>query len=114
MALTKEMVLEKMKEKDAVVLNVLSQGDYEKLHIRGSDNLPWGKDPLAFVKAVEGKYGRDRFFITHCSGYSCQAGPSAAKALKAAGFRAEDYPGGIQEWSEAGFPVEGTMAREKS
>ena len=34
----------------------------------------------------------------------------AAKALLAVGFKAEDYPGGIQEWSEAGYPVEGTMA----
>ena len=110
MALTKEMVMEKMNERDTVVLNVLSRGDYDKMHIKGSHSFPWGKDPAAFTKLVGDRYGKGKFFITHCSGYTCQAGPDAAKALKAAGFKAEDYPGGIQEWSEAGYPTEGTMA----
>ena len=111
MALTKEMVMEKMKEKDTVVLNVLSKEDFGKMHIKGSYSLPWNSaDPSAFTQAVEKKFGKSRSFITHCSGYSCMAGPNAAKALLAVGFKAEDYPGGIQEWSEAGYPVEGTMA----
>lgn len=111
MALTKEMVLEKMKDKDTLVLNVLSRGDYDKMHITGSHNLPWDKDPAGFTRRVEGRYGKDKFFITHCSGYSCMAGPDAAKALKAAGFKAEDYPGGIQEWSGAGLPTEGSEVK---
>ncbi|HJT24396.1 MAG TPA: rhodanese-like domain-containing protein [bacterium] len=111
MALTKEMVREKMKDKNTVVLNVLPRGDYDKMHIKGSHSLPWDKDPARLATVVEGRYGRDKFFITHCSGYSCQLGPDAAKALKAAGFKADDYPGGIQEWSEAGFPIEGSQVK---
>src|SRR5579883_1436648 len=111
MSLTKEMVREKMKAKDTVVLNVLSRGDYDKMHIKGSNSLPWDKDPAGLAKLVESRYGKDKFFITHCSGYSCQLGPDAAKALKAAGFKAEDYPGGTQEWFEAGFPVEGSQVK---
>lgn len=114
MALTKEMVLEKMKKKDTVILNVLAGGEYDKMHIKGSYSLPLANDPTAFTKAAGEKFGKDKFFITHCSGYSCQAGPNAARALKAAGFKAEDYPGGIEEWSEAGLPVEGTMAFKKA
>ncbi len=110
MALTKEQVMEKMKEKDTVVLNVLAKEEYDKLRIKGSGSLPWGKDAPAFTKLVGSRYGKDKFFITHCANYSCPAGPDAAKALKAAGFRAEDYPGGIQEWSQAGLPTEGSMA----
>lgn len=110
MALTKEAVLQKMGEKGTVVLNVLSPGDFEKLHIKGSASLPWGKDPAAFTQTVEKRFGKDKFFITHCAGYSCIAGPDAARALQAAGFKADDYPGGIQEWSESHYPVEGTAA----
>ena len=113
MALTKEQVREKMKEKDTVVLNVLSGADYEKLHIKGSHNLPLGMDPTGFVKTVKTRFGQDKFFITHCANYDCPAGPNAAKLLKANGFKAEDYPGGIQEWSEAGFATEGSEVKKK-
>jgi len=109
MSMSKEMVREKMKEKDVIVLNVLSPEAYEKMHISGSFNLAWAKDPKIFVKRVEQLYGRDKFYITHCSGYSCTAGPSAATALRDAGFMAADYAGGIEEWSKAGWPMAGTQ-----
>ena len=109
MSMSKEMVREKMKEKDVMVLNVLSPEAYEKMHLPGSFNLAWTKDPKTFVKRVEQLYGRDKFYITHCSGYSCMAGPSATAALRDSGFMAADYGGGIEEWFEAGWPVEGTQ-----
>jgi len=112
MALTKEQVLDKMKEKDAVVLNVLGEQAYQKSRIKGSFNIPWGGNPDAFVKAVEAKFGRNKFFITHCANYNCMAGPNAAKLLKSKGFRAEDYPGGIEEWVAAGFPAEGSEVKK--
>ena len=108
MSMTKKMVLEKMKDKDAVVLNVLSPEAYEKMHIRGSFNVSLANNPVAFVKRVEMLYGKHRFFITHCTNVGCGAGPSAAKALQESGFEAEDYPGGIEEWYAAGLPVDGT------
>ena len=108
MAFIRHVVLEKMKEKDVVVLNVLSEGDYRKIRIKGSYNLPYAKDPAGFTSMVEALFGRDKFFITHCSGATCMAGPNAAKALRKAGLKAEDYPGGMQDWLDAGYPVEGT------
>jgi rhodanese-related sulfurtransferase len=107
MSMTNVLVMDKMKENDVVVLNVLSPQAYAKVHITGSYNMPWGNDPKAFVKKVGQFYGKNKFFITHCTNVDCMAGPSAAKALREAGFKAEDYPGGIEEWEEAGFPVEG-------
>ncbi len=111
MALTKEQVLEKMKEKNVVVLNVLSEDGYQKLHIPGSYNLPLAHNLHDFVQAVEKRHGKDKFFITHCSSVECSAGPRAAKALQEYGFKAEDYPGGIQDWFESGFPTEGILVR---
>jgi len=35
----------------------------------------------------------------------------AADALTKIGLQAEGYPGGIQEWSEAGLPVEGSRVK---
>jgi rhodanese-related sulfurtransferase len=112
MSMTKEAVMEKMKEKNVVVLNVLPDADYAKLHIKGSENLPLGLKAEDFVQAAERRFGKTRFLITYCAGFTCNAGPDAAKALKARGFEAEDYPGGIKEWSDAGFPTEGTEAKQ--
>jgi rhodanese-related sulfurtransferase len=56
---------------------------------------------------VEEKYGREKHFITYCAGPQCSAGPHAAQLLKENGFKAEDYPGGIEEWHDSFFPVEG-------
>src|SRR5579872_1677983 len=112
MSMTKEAVKEKTMDVNTVVLDVLPDNDYAKLHIKGSENLPLGLNSGDFVEAVEKHYGKDKFFITYCAGLTCNAGPDAAKALQKKGFKANDYPGGIQEWSEAGFPTEGTDAKK--
>ena len=112
MAITKEEILEKMKEKDVVVLDVLPKTDYDLLRIKGSLSLPIVHTrPEEFVREVEGKYGRDKFFITYCSGFPCRHFQEAADALVKAGMKAEGYAGGIQEWAESGLPVEGAQAK---
>lgn len=107
MSLTKDMVMEEMK-KGAVVINVLDKPAFDELHIKGSINIPRGKKQSdEFVAEVDRMVGRDKLIITHCTGITCVLGPQAAALLKSWGFKAEDYPGGIEEWSEAGMPVEG-------
>ncbi len=112
MGMSKEDVFQEMKEEDVVVLNVLPEGDFEKLHIKGSFNVPLGNDNQAFVKVVEDNYGRDKFFITYCANINGPEGSEAAKILKENGFNAEDFPGGVQSWMESGYPVEGSMSEE--
>src|SRR5271170_2163763 len=111
MTMSKETVQDKMKDANTIVLNVLPEADFSKLHITGSKNLPFGTDAGAFVQAVEKMYGKEKFFITYCAGLTCNAGPNAAKALQEKGFKATEYAGGTKEWSEAGLPTEGTEAK---
>jgi rhodanese-related sulfurtransferase len=112
MAITKEEILEKMKEKNTVVIDVLPKTDYDLLRIKGSFSLPLvGTRPEQFVRAVEQIYGKDKFFITYCSGFPCRHFMEAAEALIKAGLQAEGYAGGIREWAESGFPVDGLQAR---
>jgi rhodanese-related sulfurtransferase len=111
MSITKEEILEKMKHPDTVVLDVLPETDYELLNIKGSFSLPMvGIRPEKFVQQVEAQYGKNKFFITYCSGFPCRHFQEAAVALTQAGFQAEGYSGGIKEWAEAGLPVEGRQA----
>lgn len=111
MTMSKEAVKDKMKDKNTIVLNVLAESDFAKLHILGSESLPLAENTGDFVQAVEKKYGKDKFFITYCASLTCDGGPKAAKALQEKGFKATDYAGGMKEWSEAGFPTEGTEAK---
>ena len=113
MPLTKEEVFQKMREEGVVVLNVLPEADFQKLHIQGSQSLPLTLDYGAFLQEVERKHGKQRLFITYGDHLSRMDGASAAQAMRVHGFTAENYPGGIQEWFDAGLPTEGTEAKGK-
>ena len=63
--MTKEDVREKMKEKAVVLLDVGSEENYLKLHIKGSLNQPLGLDRGFFAQEVERKFGKNKFFITY-------------------------------------------------
>ncbi len=113
MSMTKEVVRDTMKDQNLVVLNVLPAKEYLKLHIKGSQSLPLGPDEDDFIREAEKRYGKDRFLITYCADRTCHAGPNAATILLRNGFRANDYPGGMKEWADAGYPVEGTEVAEE-
>jgi rhodanese-related sulfurtransferase len=114
MSLTKEAVKEQI-GKGAVVLNVLGEQAYHELHIKNSLNIPLkGKSDDDFASEVEQKIGKENRIITHLSNLTCSAGPRAANILKSRGFNAEDYPGGLEDWNNAGYPVEGSKAAVRS
>jgi rhodanese-related sulfurtransferase len=106
--MTKEVVREMMKERNVIVLNVLPLDDYKKIHIKNSENLPLAKRSETFVRMVDRLYGNKFYIITHSASVLCPSGPIAARALKEHGYYADYYPGGIEEWVAAGFPIEGT------
>lgn len=92
---------------DIVVLDTRDGESYEKAHIRGSVNIP-----VAFIErdartALKGDdlvvvYGRDS---------RCTASAVAADKLTTIGFKnVMRYTGGIEEWTKAGWPVEGKEA----
>ena len=100
-----------MKDESTVVLDILPEDDFKRLHIMGSESFTFGQNVRSFLLAVEKKYGKEKFFITYCANRKDSlSSRNAAFVLKEQGFRADDYPGGIQEWSDAGLPIEGTEA----
>jgi len=113
MSLSKEEVLGKTREEGVVLLNVLPEADFQKLHIKGSENFPLTPDYGGFIQAIEKKHGKQKLFITYGDRLSRADGASAAQAMRVLGFTAENYPGGIQERFEAGLPTEGTQAGQK-
>jgi len=111
MSLSKEDVSEKMRQARVVVLNVLPEEEFQKLHIQGSRSLPLGQDQGAFVQAVEKQYGKERLLIIYGSNITSHAAIDAVEALRNRGFNAEVYLSGMKDWNEAGWPVEGSLSK---
>jgi rhodanese-related sulfurtransferase len=49
--------------------------------------------------------------VLYCSNFECNASHAAGKRLEQAGFRnVHRYAGGIEDWMDAGYPIEGEAA----
>ena len=90
------------KESSITVVDVLAEEIYEKIHIKGSVNIPYAKlEHDAFTKLDPRKT-----IITYSIDYECPVSRLAAAKLHEFGFRKiYYYPGGLKEWLEAELPV---------
>lgn len=93
--------------KDLLLINVLEEHDFETRHIPGSRNVP--HESPKFVEQVSSLAGsKSRPIVVYCASKSCSASPTAAKKLEQAGFtNVTDFEGGVEEWKQAGFTLEG-------
>lgn len=97
---------------DFHLINVLPEKDFREAHIPGSVNIP--VEDKNFEKEVTDLVGsKDRTIVVYCASLQCDASPTAAKKLDAAGFtKVLDYEAGIEDWQQADLPVEsGAVAR---
>ncbi len=92
---------------DFHLVEVLAPGEYERLHIKGAENIPFGK----VIEKAKQRFSKDDEIIVYCADEDCKASPKAAEKLETFGFtNIKEYPGGKKEWQEAGYPVEGREA----
>ena len=108
MSLTREEVLEKMKDPSVVLLDVSSQKDFERLHIKDSQSLTLGRNVRSFEATAMKRFDKRTFFITYGPDGSGTLSLNAAKLLVVHGFQADHYRGGLEDWSQAGLPTGGT------
>ena len=92
-------------EGSVIVLEALPAAYFEQEHLPGARNLPLDElDELA-PRLVPDK---DQAVVTYCSNTACNNSTVAAERLRQLGYRnVRKYPGGKQDWIEAGLPVEG-------
>ena len=108
MSLTREQVLEKMKDPSVVLLDVSSQEDFDRLHIKDSQNLTLGPNIRSFETAAVRRFSKQTFFITYGADGNGTLSQNAARLLTVHGFQANHYGGGLRDWSQAGLPIGGT------
>ena len=107
MSLSKRDLTDLMKQNQGVVLNILPEVEFQKIHIRGSRNLPLTPDHGAFCQEVERQFGKKRFIALYGSDITGGDALEAAEELLKLGFKAGAYLGGIKGWNEAGLPMDG-------
>ena len=49
---------------------------------------------------------RSTTVVTYCGRLSCRRSSRAAERLAGLGYHAIEFPGGLEEWRENGYPVE--------
>jgi rhodanese-related sulfurtransferase len=85
------------------LVNALGVWEYQAAHIRGSLHFSTHEEALRAL-------GRDDEIVVHCSNPSCMASVALYQLLERNGYRnLRRFAGGLQEWQEAGYPLEGTM-----
>ncbi|WP_406230257.1 rhodanese-like domain-containing protein [Nocardia sp. NBC_01009] len=86
------------------VLDTLGAGYYEKAHLPGALTLVASE---VDSRAAQLLPDRSAPVVTYCSNLACQNSEIVAGKLRALGYtNVRAYRAGIQDWTEAGLPVE--------
>lgn len=100
-----ELKQKKERGEDFLLINTLSEEDFEVTHIPDAINIPQESDD--FVQRVEQRAGsKDKPIVVYCARTACDSSRYAAEKLEAAGFRnVFDFEGGAEEWKSAGLEL---------
>ncbi|HOX54177.1 MAG: rhodanese-like domain-containing protein [Candidatus Omnitrophica bacterium] len=91
------------------LIDVLSHESYDQEHIKGSISLPVDE----IDQTAKAMFKKSDKLVTYCASFECQASTKAAEKLLALGFkRVLDYKGGLEDYKEAGYPLEGSLHKE--
>ena len=109
-SITRQQLLDLLRAGEPIVLvEALGPAFFADAHLPGAINLP----PAALGESIDDAIpDRDARIVVYCS-RSCEMSLDMARRLTALGYtRVEHYPGGKEDWVEAGLPVErGTRSR---
>lgn len=87
-----------------VLLDALGGSYYDQQHLPGALPLVEADVDARVASLVP---DRDAAIVSYCSNEACANSTRVAKRLEQLGYTSvRKYPGGIQDWVEAGLPVE--------
>lgn len=91
-----------------VVVNVMDAMYFQDCHIKGSIHIPFDK-----FEARIASMNKNDEYVLYCSNYACTTSDFCAKMMKIAGFKhVWEYAGGMVDWFQKGYPVEGPCKLE--
>lgn len=90
-------------DEDFVLVDVLSPDSYAKMHLPGAINIP-GEDIESTASSLLDK---DQEIVVYCASATCQASPTAGRALERMGYtNVTDFEDGLEGWERAGYMFE--------
>jgi rhodanese-related sulfurtransferase/predicted transcriptional regulator len=100
-AISAQELRQRLREGNAVVLDVRPEAEYRAGHIPGARSLP-----IAELQARLRELPKSREIIAYCRGPYCVFADEAAALLKASGYRVRRFEEGFPDWRALGLPVE--------
>ena len=100
-SVTSEELLNLMKKRDVIVLDVRPTLEYEQGYIKGAISVPLEK-----LESYLTKIPKRKTIVAYCRGPYCVMSFDAIKLMKTKGYRAIRLDEGLPEWRLRGFPVE--------
>ena len=83
----------------------LAEWAYEAKHIPGSIHFATMKEAIQSLN-------KDDEIVVYCSDENCIASTALGQLLERNGYtHVLHYAGGLQDWEQAGFPLEGTCVK---
>jgi rhodanese-related sulfurtransferase/predicted transcriptional regulator len=96
-----EELLNRLKSKNIVLLDVRPQGEYSKGHIPQAINIPVDE-----LSAKLKKLSKSKEYIAYCRGPFCAFADDAVNILSKKGFKARRLVEGFPDWKSKGLKVE--------
>lgn len=94
-------LIRRVRDGEAVVLDVRPREEYEAGHIPGALSAP-----IAELKDLVGELPRDRQIVAYCRGPYCVMSIDAVRLLRERGFDAVRLEDGVPDWRQRGYEVE--------
>ncbi|WP_431970153.1 rhodanese-like domain-containing protein [Nocardia sp. bgisy134] len=102
--ITRDELARELETGSLTVIDALPAEYYARAHLPGALNLV---EADVEAKASQLLPNKDAAIVTYCSNPACPNSGQVAAKLTALGYtNVRKYPEGIQDWTEAGFPVE--------
>lgn len=102
----KERVKAVLELDSAVIVDARSEGEFAEGHIPGAINIPY-ESFVDYFDTLTEFVPMQATVICYCRSVSCDLSDNLARELRLAGYdKVVVYHGGIDEWTEAGYPVE--------
>lgn len=86
---------------DFVLVDVRGPAAFEREHIPGAVNLPYGR----MIERNLAEYPDDTLFVIYCAGPHCNGTEKAAVRLAKLGRPFKKMIGGVEGWSDEGFDI---------
>ncbi|HEX5133372.1 MAG TPA: rhodanese-like domain-containing protein [Candidatus Krumholzibacteria bacterium] len=93
------------------IIDARDPQEYEFGHIPGAINVPYDRLP-EYLDMLSAEVPMDQPVIIYCRGPECDFSDQLATELKVLGYQnVRVFTGGWEQWSAAGYPVEGLVPK---